>query len=133
MKMFDINGEIVKVDVRPSTYPLRGVSKSKLQSLCGQFLQDKFPREPILEEFTIPGSRMSVDFFLPQIKLCVEINGIQHSQHSNFFHGDRNTSTKFAKQKMRDSQKSYWCELNGFKLVNIETEEDFKCLTSEHN
>lgn len=54
MKMFDINGDLINVDVRPSSYPIRGYSKSNLQGQIGTLLQEKFPIEPILEEFIIP-------------------------------------------------------------------------------
>lgn len=124
MKMFNINGEIVKVDIRPSTYPMRGVSKSKLQSLCGQFLQDTFPRESILEEFTIPGSRMSVDFFLPLKRIVIECDGIQHDNYVPFFHKDRKTSKKYALQRQHDLKKNQWADLNAFKMIRIYNEED---------
>lgn len=126
--MFNLDGDLVNVDVRPSTYPLKGISKSKLQTYVGQYLQDKYPREAILEEFYIPNSKLSIDFFIPQMKLCIECDGIQHTQHSSYFHGNRNISTKYAKQKIRDTNKEYWCELNGFKLIRIEKQEDIECL-----
>lgn len=125
--MFDAHGDLVTVDVRPSSYPLKGISKSKLQSIVGSFLQENYPRECILEEFTVPGTKSTVDFFLPKIGIAVEIDGRQHNQFTSHFHGNK-LENKFAKQKIRDTIKEYWCELNGFKLIRIFKEEDIKCL-----
>lgn len=74
MKLFNLDGELVNVDVRPSTYPVKGISKSKLQTEVGRYLQNKYPRESILEEFYIPNSKLSIDFFMPQMKICIEID-----------------------------------------------------------
>lgn len=129
--MFDINEELVNVDVKPSTYPIKGISKSKLQTVVAEILTEKFPREPILEEFIIPGSRMSVDFFLPLKQIVVEIDGRQHQEFTPFFHGDKATSNKFANQIKNDRQKTYWCEINKYKLIRIIDKKDLEQLNGE--
>ena len=126
MQLLNIHGELVTVDVRPSKYPIRAVSKSKLQGIAGEHLTDRFPNSPVLEEFTIPGSKLSVDFFLPIKKIAVEVQGIQHKEHSVFFHGDRKLSLEYGRQKSRDRQKANWCEINGFKMIEVFTEEDLE-------
>lgn len=130
LKMFDLNGKFVSVDVRPSSYPIRGVSKSKLQGLTAEKLQELYPLEPLLEEFNVPGSKMTVDFFLPKMGLIVEVDGIQHDQHSPFFHGDRRVSKKYAGQIYRDNQKEVWAENNGFRIVRVKTEKDLEELAN---
>src|SRR5688572_5099740 len=116
MRMFDIDGNLVNVDVRESRHPLKAMSKSTLQGAAGQKLKEKYPLESILEEFPIPGSRMSVDFFIPKKKLIVECDGIQHKEFTPFFHGDIMASKAFANQKSRDRIKDQWAEMNGFRL-----------------
>jgi hypothetical protein len=126
MKMFDIDGEYISVDVRPSSYPIKSKSRSTLQGQTAQALQDKYPRQTILEDFTIPGSRMSVDFLLPNLGMVIEVNGRQHDQHVPYFHGDKSTSLDFAKQLSRDRRKQEWAELNSFVWIEIRTKEDLE-------
>lgn len=118
MKMFNVHNELVNIDVRPSSYPLKNVSRSKIQHETGAILQEKFPREVILEEFTVPGSKLSVDFFLPKKGIVIEVQGEGHIKHNSFFHKDIN-SNRFAKQVKNDSSKAYWAEINGFKFIEI--------------
>ncbi len=126
--MFDIEGKLVNVDVRESRYPIRQHSKSTLQGRTAEILRESFPIDTILEEFPIPGSRQTADFFLPRKKLVVEVDGRQHDEFVPFFHGDRNTSDKYAKQKSRDRLKDEWCEINGFRFVRIKIEDDLENL-----
>ncbi len=128
MRMFDVNGDLVNVDVRESRYPIRQHSKSTLQGRAAQVLRDSFPIDPILEEFPVPGTRQTIDFFVPKKGLVVEVDGRQHDEHVPYFHGDRATSDKYAKQKSRDRIKDEWCEINGFNLVRIKTEDDLENL-----
>ena len=118
--MFDINDNLVPVDVRQESYPIKSKSRSKTQGLVAKLLVEKYAHTPILEDFTIPGSRLSVDFFLPKKWIAIEIQGVQHQEHNSFFHGPKEHN-KFAKQKVNDRQKAEWAETNGFKFVEIET------------
>lgn len=128
MKLFDINGDLVQVDVRGSKHPIRGKSKSKLQGITGKKLEELYPYDEVLEEFTIPGSQLRCDFFLPKRKLVVEVGSDLHQEFTPFFHGDKTTSTKFSRQVGRDMQKHSWCEINEFKLVDVLSEEDLEKL-----
>ncbi len=125
MKIYDLNGKLENVDVRQSSYPMRGnASKSKLQRLVGQRLLELYPNEIILEEWFLPNSRLSVDFFIVKLGIIIEINGHQHSSYVPYFHGDRKTSTKYAGQIKRDMAKVKFCEINNFDLIEIWSEKD---------
>lgn len=124
MKMFDINGDMVTADVRPSKYPVRVKSRSKLQQKTGEFLQEKYPFYVILEDYFIPSSQLSVDFFIPNIKLVVEVQSNLHDTHVPMFHGDQKTSKGYAGQIKRDSRKAWWAEANGYRMVEIRNEKD---------
>jgi len=84
-------------------------------------LSKRYPLDPILEDVTIPKTRMSLDFFLPQRSIAVEIQGQQHYTQNSFFH---KTKADFLKQKKRDSDKSFFCELNGIQLIVISKPEE---------
>jgi hypothetical protein len=77
----------------------------------------------ILEEFGIPDSRLSLDFFLPHNDIAFEFQGIQHVEFSQHFHRDKEG---FRKQKERDASKRRWCELNDIRLVEV-----FEVVTAE--
>jgi hypothetical protein len=125
MKLLDINQNVVNVDVRSSTYPIRPVSKSKLQGEVGEYLQEKFPRENILEEFTIPNSQLKCDFFLPNKGIVIEVQSDLHIKYVPHFHGPR-ANKGYAKQKSNDRLKAEWCEINGFNLIEIFSLEDLQ-------
>lgn len=123
MKMLDIEGNLTNVDIRQSSYPLRAKSKSKLQGLTSDKLQEKYPYDIILEEFFLPSSRLSVDFFLPKRRLVIEVDSALHYKHIPFFHGDINENN-LGKQISHDRKKEQWVEDNDFKLIRINTQED---------
>ncbi len=124
MRMFDIDGNSVSANVKESRFPMKSVSRSSLQGETGKALRVQFPFDIILEDFTIPGCKLSVDFFLPKRKIVVEVQGGQHDQFTPFFHGDKSTSTAYMDQNIRDTKKQNWAEMNGFDFVEIRTEED---------
>lgn len=75
----------------------------------------------ILEEVKLPGStlphRKSVlylDFFIPIIRVGIEVHGKQHYEFTPFFH---NTKAAFLKAQTRDEDKLNWCELNDIELI----------------
>tara|TARA_B100000575_G_C22684423_1_gene415762 strand:+ start:151 stop:552 length:402 start_codon:yes stop_codon:yes gene_type:complete len=115
--------EEVVWDLRPSRWPVKSklACRSKIQYESGQMLSRRYPLDPILEDVTIPKTRMSLDFFLPQRSIAVEIQGQQHYTQNSFFH---KTKADFLKQKKRDSDKSFFCELNGIQLIVISKPEE---------
>lgn len=133
MKLYDTKGRLVVVSVKQSDYPLREKSKSKLQGQVGQYLRQKYMFEPVLEEFYIPGSKMSLDFFLPRRMIAYEIDGRAHHEFVPFFHGEKKYSKKFANQVVRDIKKEEWCEKNAIKLIRIVKIEDLNDESPEKN
>lgn len=125
MKMIDVNGKMVNADIRPSKYPLKPKSRSSLQGKTQEFLVEKYPAEVILEDFTLPGSRLSVDFLIWSRGIAVEVQGRQHTEHNDFFHGSHENKN-FFKQVNRDLRKLNWCESNGLELIEIFTEKDLE-------
>ncbi len=126
--MFDIYGDLVNVDVRESRYPIKAKSRSSLQGLTASKLREEYPMDIILEDFTVPGSQLSVDFFLPKRRMVVEVQGRQHDEHVPFFHGDKTKPNKFAGQISKDRQKQEWAETNGYSFIEIRTQEELENL-----
>jgi hypothetical protein len=128
MKMYDVDGNFVNADIRESRYPLKGISKSALQGKAAIKLRESYPYASILEEFQVPGSQMTVDFFVPSQGLVVEVDGRQHEEFVPFFHGDKSTSRKFVEQVNRDGRKELWAQNNKFKMVRITEESQLEIL-----
>lgn len=125
MRMLDVKGKLVNVDIRSSKYPLKHKSKSSLQGITQRFLIEKYPADVILEDFTVPGSRMSVDFLIWSRALVVEVQGSQHQEHNDFFHGSHDNKN-FYKQVKRDTKKQSWAESNGLDFIEIFKQEDLE-------
>jgi hypothetical protein len=73
---------------------------------------------------------MSLDFFLPQRMMAVEVQGIQHFQMNPFFH---KTKADFENQKKRDVDKSFFCELNNIELIAIKSVEELREMFNDTN
>tara|TARA_R110000765_G_scaffold223158_2_gene327303 strand:- start:2945 stop:3337 length:393 start_codon:yes stop_codon:yes gene_type:complete len=110
-------------DTRESKWPVKSEAacRSKLQYKVGQIIKNKYPLDPVLEDVTLPRSRLSLDFFLPMRKLAVEVQGKQHKKFTPFFH---KTKSSFDAQLKRDEEKEFFCQLNEIDLVYIDSEDD---------
>jgi len=128
MKFFDTKGREHTKDIRPSKYPRKpiGQGRGKFQSEIGGVIAELFPGYHILEEFPCVGDGLHLDFFVPQKRLAVEVQGTQHYKFNKFFHQDK---AAFVRQQSNDKRKVLWCELNDIRLVKIawgESEENIK-------
>jgi len=119
MKFLDTKGREHKIDIRPSKWRRKdiGEGRGKYQSEVGQTIADKYPHDPILEEFPCKGEGLFLDFFLPRRMFAVEVQGSQHSSFNSFFHSD---ITTFKASQARDKLKEQWCKVNGITLIKIE-------------
>jgi len=104
------------INVRLSNKVRKNHSVSKFQNSIGQELQTEYPHDTIYEEVHIPGENFKLDFFIPSINLVVECHGRQHTEHVKHFH---KTIRDYNKQRDTDRRKREWCDLNGFKLLEI--------------
>ncbi len=125
MKVRSINdsNESVTWDIKPSRYPIKSQAacRSKRQYEVGQILKQRYKLDSILEDVTIPGTRLSLDFYLPQRQIAVEVQGEQHGEFNPFFHEDM---SDFNAQQDRDAQKLQFCELNNIKLLTFDNAEE---------
>lgn len=94
----------------------RGGARSKLATEALSILKKVFGCQPVIEEVKIPGSALFFDFYLPNQKLFVEVQGAQHTEFVHHFH---KTMKSFTSGTKRDSLKHEWCENNNFSLVEL--------------
>ena len=64
---------------------------------------------------------LSFDFYLPEYKLCIEYNGIQHYHFNNFLH---KTKSGFIQQQKNDNIKIGYCMENSIKLLTVRYDDD---------
>lgn len=125
MKVKDLSGKEHHLDIRASQYKMKSekAAKSKIQYNCGQLIKKRFPLDVILEEVTIPGEKLYIDFFIPQKRIAFEIQGNQHQEFVPFFHGNEKG---FEESKIRDQRKLKWCDINEITLYTVASTEEMR-------
>lgn len=63
------------------------------------------------------GYRLRFDFYLPDLRACIEFDGKQHFQYTEEF--DKGDTTKFKERKFRDGLKDKFCRQKGLILLRI--------------
>lgn len=94
-----------------------GKSRSNFQFQTKKFLEPYWKRDVVFEEFPIPRTKMSLDFFNLSTNVAIEVQGSQHLHYNRFFHG--NTNYKYLTQLKRDQYKFDFCKEYGIILVEI--------------
>lgn len=111
-----LSGGTTRLRLNNKRLRTQGKSKSKFQYEIGQQLIKQYPHDVIFEEVVVFGDGFILDFFIPSVNLVIECHGKQHTKHIRYFH---KTKKDFHKQQNIDQKKRDWCELNGFKLIEI--------------
>lgn len=105
-------------------------SKSKGHLQCRELLKEVLPLERVYEEIKLPGSKrggrdkdLYFDFFIPNLRIAVEVDGKQHEAFNTFFF---DTKKDFVLSTIRDVRKEEWCELNNIKLIRLSHNESIE-------
>lgn len=95
---------------------------SHLAKSVRETLAQAFPNTVIKEEEYVNymGHRLFFDFYLPPLNIYIEVQGVQHYEFNEHFHGD---AASYRAGIKRDRLKKEWCDLNDFTLVRISYEE----------
>ena len=89
---------------------------SGLHLSARKVLRTQFPHSSIYEEVSILGTGLIADFFIPDLKVMVEIHGQQHYKFIKHFH---KTQAGFVASQKRDRLKQEWCALNDVVYVEL--------------
>ena len=119
MKFKTLDNREIRINIVPENYPVRSraQSKSSGQYALGRVIRSVYGYNVVLlEEFSLPGERLFLDFYLPHHKLAFEFQGRQHDEFTKFFHGSKKG---FQQSQARDARKRQWCELNSIVLVEV--------------
>ena len=109
--------------------------RSKPHLTAREILNDFYKNYWVLEEVKLPGSRnkalksaLFLDFFVPHVRLGVEVHGKQHYEYSQFFH---KSSAGFKESLKRDKLKQDWCDLNEIYLIVFKYSDDTETWRSQ--
>ena len=125
MYVVDLEGRELEWKARGKNY-LFNKKTSRLHSMTRTILSEKYPTLTILEEVSVPikkNKALYLDFYLPLIRLAVEVQGEQHFAFNPHFH---QTKAQFIKQRKNDREKAEWCELNNINLIELRYDEEEK-------
>lgn len=73
--------------------------------------------------------KLRFDFYIPELNVCIEFDGIQHYEPIDFFGGE----DAFKKQQLNDNLKNEYCKSNNIKLIRIKEVSSIKEILKEHN
>ena len=71
--------------------------------------------------------RQHLDIYIPQLRVAVEYQGIQHDKIVNFFGGEEG----YKQTKKRDIKKSRLCQSHGIRLIYVRPDYDIKDVIEE--
>lgn len=122
MKVFGLNGNEYKITLH-NYLDCGEAVKSKYHLAARELIHMTFGGYMVLEEMKLPGikapgvkSSLFLDFFIPKLRIGVEVHGAQHYNYVPFFH---KTKAGFYAAKKRDTLKKEWCELNEIELIEF--------------
>lgn len=116
MNVTDLDGKIHKLSL---VGQVKTNNKSSLHLECRKLLQELYSTYQVIEELLIPvnsKTNLYLDFFIPLLKLGIEVHGSQHYEQSSFFHKDK---WAFAKQQQNDRLKREFCQINNIELKEL--------------
>lgn len=101
------------------TSRLQKMTRNKLNFYFGHLDIRENSRPPWLT--SEKGTRLELDFYAPSASVAIEVQGVQHTEYTPFFHRDYKD---YEYQKQRDKRKKQVCKKRGITLYEIFTEED---------
>lgn len=117
MNIIDLDNNVVGWHLTGCISKGKMQNKSSLHLQARQILTKTYPTMQILEEVPVPlrkSETLYLDFYLPLLKMAIEVHGEQHYKFIPFYHNSR---ISFLKSQKRDHDKQEWCEKNGIKYI----------------
>lgn len=96
-------------------------SNSKLEKKVSDYLAEKgisFDIEKKFDDCKVI-KHLRFDFYIPDLNLCIEADGLQHFQPCDWFGGEK----QFKKQQEYDGIKNEFCKTSGINLLRIRYDE----------
>jgi len=103
-----------------STSKLQEATKDRLRILLDGFNSHENYRPDWLT-YPETGRRLELDFYMPDVKVGIEVQGAQHDRYTPFFHA---SEAEFEGQQRRDAFKRTTCQKHGVFLYEVRAIED---------
>ncbi len=119
IQVMDLDGNVVSWSLVGSVSKGSDANKSALHLSARNLLKELYPTMQLLEEVPIYPRKNEVsylDFYIPLIKKCIEVNGEQHYKYIPFYHSNR---LSFLKAQKKDREKKEWCNINNIKFIEL--------------
>jgi len=98
---------------------INATTLEKKTGSCGEQEVEKYLTDNLIQyrlEHTFDSLKgYRFDFYIPELRTCIEFDGMQHYKPVDFFGGD----SSFIKGLERDERKNKYCEDNGLTLIRI--------------
>lgn len=124
-KEFNLDKEVIE----KALGDLKQKPQSNIERDVGIVLRDIYPQYRISEQKNIGG--LFLDYYVEQIRLGFEVDGIQHSEVNKFFHGkyQYEQEANFEHQVSNDKKKEKLLNEQHIYLIRINYDEE---ITKEH-
>lgn len=99
-------------------------SPSKEAQVVKDFFRDHYKNLIWYEEYTLPSTRLRVDFLCATKKIAIEYDGGLHFNYNPFFH--KGNRINYLRSLGRDSKKEEFLERNGYKVIHLFKEDLIK-------
>lgn len=119
---------------------LKGIidNKSGLENSVGSLIATIYPKHKVIEQWKV--GNLYVDYYLPELRLAIEADGIQHYKANEFYHGKGvlASSAGLGKQISNDLTKNKSLKELHIYLIRIRydtelTETNLRSIFNEHN
>jgi very-short-patch-repair endonuclease len=91
---------------------------SELEEKVFNLIEEAVPFYKVIRQYYVyyHNQQLRFDFYLPELRVCIEVQGQQHFTFNNFHYESVN---EFKRQKVRDVLKQEWCEENNNTLIAL--------------
>lgn len=119
MRVVDLDGNYYEWTLSGKIARASQINKSSLHLQARSLIKAIYPTMQTLEEVTIYLRKSDIaylDFYIPLLKICIEVHGEQHYKFTPFYHANMMT---FLKSQKKDREKKEWCENNSIKMIEL--------------